>query len=53
MILRQSSGFLLLIISLLVSPGQSSLLGAQQPTDTRPKLYDTAADGKKQIADAI
>lgn len=49
----KTSGFLPLIISLLVWPGPSSLLGAQQSIDTKPKLYDTAADGKQQIADAL
>jgi len=49
----KTSGFLLSVISLSVWPGQSSLLGAQQSTDTKAKLYDTAADGKQQIADAL
>jgi hypothetical protein len=50
---RKTSGLLLLIPWLLVWPGQSSLIGAQEPTDAKPKLYDTAADGKQQIADAL
>src|SRR5712692_4105156 len=51
--LWKKSGLLLLTVSLLVRPGQLSLLAAEPAPKPKPQLYDTAADGKQQIAQAL
>jgi hypothetical protein len=47
-------GLLALGLSILLGSGQFSLSAADAPASTgRPKLYDTAADGNRQIAEAL
>lgn len=49
----KTSGALLAICSLLLECGPFSLPAAESAPSTKPKLYDTAADGKLQIAEAL
>jgi hypothetical protein len=38
---------------MLLGPGRFLLLAAESRPSTKPRLYDTAADGNQQIADAL
>ena len=49
----KKSGLLLLAVSLLARTGPLSSLAAEPAPKPKPQLYDTAADGKQQIAEAL
>ncbi len=51
--LWNKSGLLLLTVGLWVRPGQLSSLAAEPAPKPKPQLYDTAADGTQQIAQAL